>query len=58
MVLAGSVDSDLPDNAIIVDDPIDRYYRTLPKGERLNLDTLIVAKELIALRAIVLLVNN
>ena len=26
MVLAGSVDSDLPDNAIIVDDPIDRYY--------------------------------
>ena len=58
MTLAGSVEPDLPDDAIIIDDPIDRYYRTLPKGEKPNLDCLVVAKESMALRAIVPLVNN
>ena len=58
MTLAGSVEPDLPDDAIIVDDPIDRYYQTLPKGEKPNLDCLVVAKESMALRAIVPLVNN
>jgi len=58
MTLAGSVKTDLPDDAIVVDDPVDRYYRTLPKGEKPNLDALIVAKESMALRAIVPLVNN
>ena len=58
MALAGSVEADLPDDAIIVDDPVDRYYRTLPRGEKPNLDCLIVAKESMALRAIVPLVNN
>ena len=58
MTLAGSVEPDLPDDAIIIDNPIDRYYRTLPKGEKPNLDCLVVAKESMALRAIVPLVNN
>jgi len=59
MTLAGSVETDLLDDAIIVDDPVDRYYRTLPRrGEKPNLDCLIVAKESMALRAIIPLVNN
>jgi hypothetical protein len=48
----------LPSDTIVTEDPIDRYYRTLPAGEVPNFDCLIVAKESSALRSIVPLVDN
>jgi len=48
----------IPDEAIIVDDPFDRYYRTLSKGEQPDPGRLIVAKESLALRSIMPLVDN
>jgi hypothetical protein len=44
--------------AIVVDDPYDRYYRTLQEGEEPDPDHLIVAKESLALRSIMPLVDN
>jgi hypothetical protein len=48
----------IPDEAIVVDDPFDRYYRTLPAGEQPDPGRLIVAKESLALRSIMPLVDN
>jgi hypothetical protein len=48
----------IPDEAIVVDDPYDRYYRTLREGEEPDLSRLIVAKESLALRSIMPLVDN
>jgi hypothetical protein len=50
--------SSIPLDAIIVDDPIDEYYKTLGEGEAPDPDQIVVAKESSALRSIVLLVNN
>ena len=48
----------IPDEAIVVDDPFDRYYRTLSEGEQPDPGRLIVAKESLALRSIMPLVDN
>jgi hypothetical protein len=48
----------LPSNAIIVEDPIDEYYKTLRDGESPDPDQIVVAKESSALRSIIPLVNN
>ena len=48
----------LPDDAIIVNDEIDQYYRTLSPGQAPDPGRLIVAKESSALRAIIPLINN
>ena len=45
-------------DVIVIDDEIDRYYRTLPLGQTQDLDQLTVAKESSALCAIVPLINN
>jgi len=50
--------STLPANAIIVEDLIEQYYRTLGKGEEPDPDIIQVAKESSALRSILPLVNN
>jgi len=50
--------STLPANAIIVEDPIEQYYRTLGKGEEPDPDIIQVAKESSALRSILPLVDN
>ena len=57
MKLAGQT-SLMPDDAIIIDNPIDRYYRTLRKGEKPDPNRIIVAKESFALRSILPLVDN
>ena len=44
--------------AIIVEDPIDQYYRNLEPGEVPDPDRLVVAKESSALRSIIPLVDN
>jgi hypothetical protein len=49
---------EIPDEAIVVDDPYDRYYRTLPAGEQPDPGRLVVAKESLALRSIMPLVDN
>jgi hypothetical protein len=48
----------IPLDAIIVDDPINEYYKTLGEGEAPDPDQIVVAKESSALRSIVPLVNN
>ena len=48
----------LPTDAIVVEDPVDRYYRTLAPGEVPDPDKIIVAKESHALRSIVPLIDN
>jgi hypothetical protein len=48
----------IADEPIVVDDPYDRYYRDLPKGEQPDPGRLIVAKESLALRSIIPLVDN
>jgi len=53
-----AVRSALPANAIIVDDPIEQYYRTLGKGEEPDPDIIQVTKESSALRSILPLVDN
>jgi hypothetical protein len=60
MVLATSQlgPSLIPSNTIIVEDPIDQYYKTLCEGESPDPDQIIVAKESSVLRSIVPLVNN
>jgi hypothetical protein len=53
-----SVKTQLLDNAIIINDPIDRYYHDLSPGETPKYDCLIIAKELSALRSIISLIDN
>jgi hypothetical protein len=53
-----SVKTQPPDDAIIIDDPIDRYYCGLSPGETPKYDCLIVAKESSALRSIIPLIDN
>jgi hypothetical protein len=50
--------SSIPSNAIIVEDPINQYYKTLHEGESPDPDQIIIVKESSALRSIVPLVNN
>jgi hypothetical protein len=53
-----SIKTQPPEDAIIIDDPIDRYYRGLAPGETPKYDCLIVAKESSALRSIIPLIDN
>lgn len=48
----------LPKGAIIVDDPIERYYRSLPPGQAPDPSFLIIAKESSAVRSIFAVVDN
>lgn len=57
-LVAGLAKQSIPDEAIVVDDPYDRYYRTLREGEEPDQSRLIVAKESLALRSIMPLVDN
>jgi hypothetical protein len=47
-----------PPGAIIVPDPIERYYRSLPPGQEPDPDRLIVAKESSAVRSIFAVVDS
>ena len=47
-----------PKGSIILDDPIDRYYRSLPPGQEPDPDRLIIAKESSAVRSIFALIDN
>ena len=47
-----------PRGAIILDDPIDRYYRSLPPGEMPDPDRLIIAKESSAVRSIFAVIDS
>ena len=47
-----------PRGAIILDDPIDRYYRSLPPGEEPDPDRLIIAKESSAVRSIFAVIDS
>jgi len=47
-----------PRGAIILDDPIDRYYRSLPPGQAPDPDRLIIAKESSAVRSIFAVIDN
>ena len=58
LALASLQCNHMPDDAIIVEDEIDRYYRTLSPGQTPDPGRLIVAKESSALRAIIPLINN
>jgi hypothetical protein len=49
---------ELPSGAIIVPDPIERYYRSLPPGQSPDPDRLIVAKESSAVRSIFAVIDN
>ena len=52
------VEKKLPNDAIIVEDPIDQYYKKLGNGETPDPDRLIVAKESSALRSITPLIDS
>jgi hypothetical protein len=47
-----------PPGSIIVEDPIELYYKSLCPGEEPDFDTLVIAKESSAVRSIVALVDN
>jgi hypothetical protein len=47
-----------PRNAIVIDDPIERYYRSLPPGQAPDPDRLIIAKESSAVRSIFAVVDS
>ena len=47
-----------PKGAIIVDDPIERYYRSLQPGEAPDPDRLIIAKESSAVRSIFAVIDS
>ena len=47
-----------PKGAIIVDDPIERYYRSLQPGETPDPDRLIIAKESSAVRSIFAVIDS
>jgi hypothetical protein len=47
-----------PSGAIVVPDPIERYYRSLPPGEEPDPDRLIIAKESSAVRSIFAIVDS
>jgi hypothetical protein len=47
-----------PPGSIIIEDPIDLYYKSLRLGEEPDFDTLVIAKESSAVRSIVTLVDN
>src|ERR1700678_2231889 len=47
-----------PRGSIIVEDPIDLYYKSLRPGEEPDFDALVIAKESSAVRSIVALVDN
>lgn len=49
---------ELPSGAIVVPDPIERYYRSLPSGQSPDPERLIVAKESSAVRSIFAVVDN
>jgi hypothetical protein len=50
--------SSIPSNTIIVEDPIDQYYKTLHEGELPDPDQIIIAKKSSVLRSIIPLINN
>jgi hypothetical protein len=58
LALSTITDDTVSKDVIVIDDEIDRYYRTLPLGQTPDPDRLTVAKESSALRAIVPLINN
>ena len=47
-----------PRGSIIVPDPIERYYRSLPPGQEPDPDRLVIAKESIAVRSIFAVIDN
>ena len=47
-----------PPGAIVIEDPIEAYYRSLKPGEELDLDRLIVSKESGAVRSIFALIDS
>ena len=47
-----------PRGSIIVPDPIERYYRSLPPGQEPDPDRLIIAKESIAVRSIFAVIDS
>ena len=47
-----------PKGAIIIDDPIERYYRSLPPGETPDPNRLIIAKESSAVRSIFAVIDS
>jgi hypothetical protein len=56
-----TADSKKPDetkNAIVIEDPIDQYYKGLGQGDQPDPNRIIVAKESLALRSIVPLIDN
>lgn len=57
-VLGNSGERVLPKDSIIVPDPIESYYDSLAPGEEPQLDRLTVAKETMAIRSILALVDT
>ena len=47
-----------PRGSIIIPDPIERYYRSLPPGQEPDPDRLVIAKESIAVRSIYAVIDN
>jgi len=58
MALSSTSASTPTSRGIIIDDPIEQYYRTLKPGESPDPDAIVVAKESLALRSISPLINN
>ena len=58
MPLTQTKQEKLPSNAIVVQDPIEQYYKNLGPGEMPDPDRLIVAKESSALRSITPLIDS
>ena len=58
MDLSSTLASTPTSRGIIIDDPIEQYYRTLKPGESPDPDAIVVAKESLELRSISPLINN